>query len=1132
MYKFYAEPFSLRRTLSRVRWLWGVMIFLVFFSRTYAQSQNLTVDLHDASLKEVMNTVKKQSGYSFLYQDDLIANYGRRDFHIDTNRIEAVMKVILSGTNLTYELEDNVIVLKREINRITTGTPVNVLTARGIIRDETGETLPGVSVVVKGTTRGTVSDHDGVYAIDIREDDILVFSFIGYMLVETPVDGRTTIDVVMQQEVSKLREVVVTGYQDVNKESFTGRAVTISGEDLIKTNPVNVFQSIQAYDPSFRIIENNLIGSNPNRLPDVNVRGATGLPSGLGQVDRSNLATNPNQPTFILDGFEVSMQTVYDMDINRIESVTLLKDAAATAIYGSRAANGVLVIKTKTPKEGALQVSYNYQLTASTPDLTVYDVLNAQEKLNYEYLAGVYDAVKNNQAMTQQEYDELYYQKKRLVLSGVDSYWLSEPVETSFGHKNSLTIEGGAKSIRYGVTAQMQTLPGVMKGSERTRYAGDMYLSYNLHDKFLFKNTLSVSQVSSKESPYGSFEDYVKMNPYYPKYDENGNVLRKLDEWTRVYTDAVTGSSNLRTQDAVLNPAYEATLSSFDKSRYTQLINSFSTNWNIREGLMLKGVISITRYLGTQDIYSSPLSNKFYYYSTSDYSKRGEYTFSQTDQTIVDGNLILSYNKQINRHMINASIGGNLKDNTSSQKSFTARGFTNDRFDNISFASSYYDNDSPQGLDEVDRLVGSIVAVNYSFDNRFLLDLSARLDGSSKFGTDKKYAPFWAAGIGWNLHHEKFLASVPAINQLRITATTGLTGGVSFPPYLGKTTYQYYNDWYSTGVGATTLGYGNNDLKWQRTQNYELGMNAIALDRRITISGSYYNRITHDLIADIATPPSVGFDSYKDNLGEMENKGYEFGIRVDVLRRREWTLTLNANMTHNRNTLKSIASSLQKYNADADAEQQTDEYRSVPLLRFYEGRSLETIYAVPSRGIDPENGREIYVKQDGTLTYTYDVRDVAPVGDKTPTLYGTLGGTLSYKNWMLFLTFYTNMGGDQFNQTLIDRVENANPRYNVDQRVLDQRWKKPGDHTFFKNIADTNPTMASSRFVQSNNYLELKTASLTYDAPASWKNRLRMQMLRIVLTANDPWRWSSVKMERGIDYPFARTFTLSVQTRF
>jgi len=1130
MNKRYAEPLS-RRMPGRARWLLNAVLLMTFCATAYAQHQKFTVDLHDASLKEVMSAIKKQSGYSFLYQDDLVANYGRRDFHIDTNRIDAVMNVILSGTNLTYEVDDNVIVLRRDSKKPAINTPL-LITTRGVIKDAAGQSLPGVSVVVKGTQRGTVSDHEGVYAIDVREDDVLVFSFIGFALVEMPVDGRTTLDIVMQEEISKLTEVVVTGYQDVRKESFTGRAVTISGEELIKVNPVNVFQSIQAYDPSFRIIDNNLVGSNPNRLPDVNVRGATGLPSGINQVDRGNLSTNPNLPTFILDGFEVSMQTVYDMDINRIESVTLLKDAAATAIYGSRAANGVLVIKTKTPKDGALRFSYNYQLTASTPDLSVYNVLNAKEKLDYEYLAGVYDAAKNDNALNQQQYDELYYQKKRLVLSGVDSYWLSEPVKTSVGHKNSLTIEGGAKTIRYGITAQMQTMPGVMKGSTRNRYAGDVYLSYNLNDKFLFKNTLSVSQVSGRESPYGSFEDYVKVNPYYPKYDENGNMLRKLDEWTRVYTDGTTGSTHNTAIDAVLNPAYEATLSSFDKSKYTQFINSFSTNWNIADGLMMKGVLSLTRYMGTQDTYSSPLSNRFYYYSSKDYNKRGSYDFSQNDMTTMDGNVILSYNKQVDRHMVNASIGANLKENKSSEKSFRARGFTNDRFDNISFANSYYDNDSPDGLDQVDRLVGSIVAVNYSFDNRFLMDLSARLDGSSKFGTDKKYAPFWAAGVGWNLHHEQFLASVPAIDQLRITATTGLTGGVSFPPYLGKTTYEYYKDWYSTGVGATTLGYGNDNLKWQRTQNYELGLNAIALQRRITFSGAYYTRITHDLIADISTPPSLGFDSYKDNLGEMENKGYEIGLRLDVLRRPDWTVSLTTNLTHNQNKIRSISSSLQKYNADADGQQQQDGYKSVPLLRFYEGQSLETIYAVPSRGIDPENGREIYVKRDGTPTYNYDVRDIVPVGNKTPTLYGTFGGSVSYKNLMLFLNFYTSFGGDQYNQTLIDRVENANPRYNVDQRVLDQRWKKPGDHTFFKNIADTNPTWASSRFVQSNNYVELKTASLTYDAPSVWKSKLRMQMLRLVLTANDPWRWSSVKMERGIDYPFARTCTLSVQTRF
>jgi TonB-linked SusC/RagA family outer membrane protein len=1134
MTKNYLTHLILERCLSW-RPSFGRLLFVVILSTasfsSYAQKEKFVVNLQDASLKEVMRAIKDQSGYSFLYQDDLIAGYARRDFHIDTNGIDAVMKVILSGTHLTYEVEDGVVVLKPESKNVNAKSALAIV-VKGVVKDPEGEALPGVNLLVKGTTRGTVTDNEGRYTITVEGEDVLIFSFIGFVTTEIPVNNQTIIDVVMKEDIGTLKEVVITGYQEIEKESFTGRSVTVSGEDLKRTNPVNVFQSIQSFDPSFRIIENNLAGSNPNRLPDITVRGSTGLPSGANALDRNNLATNPNLPTFILDGFEVSLQTVYDLDINRVASITLLKDAAATAIYGSRAANGVVVIVTKIPANGKLMVSYNYELTVSTPDLTPYNVLNAQEKLEYEYLAGVYDADRNGQAMTQDEYDELYYSKKRLVLTGVDSYWLSEPVETVFGHKNSVSVEGGAQTIRYGLTAFHQSLPGVMKESGRKRIGSDVYLSYNLKDKFLFRNTLSVAQVTGQESPYGSFSDYVKMNPYYPKRDEDGKIVRVLDEWAYLYNDEASGQNGIKGTDNVLNPLYNASLSSFNKSKYTQIINSFSTSWNITEGLLLKGLIGVTRYVGTQDIFDSPLSNTFYYYSTKDLNKRGRYYFGQTDQTSIDGNVLLSYNKAITNHVINASFAANLKGNTSTTKSFSARGFTNDRFDNISFANSYEENDSPYGLDETDRLVGALMAINYSFSDKYLLDLSGRIDGSSKFGSDQKYAPFWAAGIGWNLHKEKFITAIPFINQFRITASTGLTGGVSFPPYLGKTTYEYNNDWYSTGVGAISMGYGNDDLQWQRTQNFDLGVDLAAFDRRVTLTSTYYYKLTHDLIADIAVPPSLGFSSYKDNLGEMENKGFEIGLKLDVVRSQKWNVNLKANFTHNENKIKNIANSLSKYNDEADKLQEEEGYRSVPLLRYEEGMSMESIYAVPSLGIDPENGKEIYVKKDGTLTYEYDVKDITVVGNRAPTLYGFFGGTVTYKNFMLFLNFYTGFGGDQYNQTLVDRVENADPRYNVDQRVLDQRWKKPGDVTFYKDIADLGSTRTTSRFVQPDNVVELKTVSLTYDAPAALESKLRMQMLRFVVTMNDAWRWSAVEMERGIDNPFARYITFSVQTRF
>jgi TonB-linked SusC/RagA family outer membrane protein len=1117
------------RLIGKRRILFAILFVSSFLG--YAQNQNASfvIDMRDASLKEVMKAIRKQSGYSFLYQDDLIANFRRRDFHIDTNGIDAVMQVLLSGTSLTYEVEDNVIVIKKEA-KISRSHQIEIIKVTGLVTEAgTGLPLPGVTVFVKGSNRGTSTDAEGRYSLDAGDSEVLVFSFIGLTTVEVAVNGQSVIDVVLQENIEELGEVVVTGYQQINKESFTGRVATVSGEELRKFNPTNIFQGIQAYDPSFRIVENNLLGSDPNHLPEFNVRGSTALPNGTAGVDRNNLRSNPNLPIFILDGFEVPMQTVYDMDVNRIESINLLKDAAATAVYGSRAANGVMVITTRTPAEGKLRFSYTYDMTVSAPDLSVYDVLNGREKLEYERLAGLYDADSkiNWNALNQDDYDVLYYQKKKLVEMGVDSYWLSEPVETVVGHKNSLMIEGGSESIRYGITAQFQTDPGVMKGSERNRYGADVYLSYNLNNNVIFRNQLSVSEVASQESKYGSFAGYARMNPYYPKRDADGKILRVLDEWVRR-----TDGAGTRTTESTMNPLYDASLSSFNKTKYDQVSNNFSINYRIIDGLLLKGQVAIIKRKQVHDNFISPLANRYYFYSGSDLKNRGDYFFDETDQTSFDSQATLSYLKTVGNHTVNATLGANILDKTTDIKEIKARGFTNDRFDNIGFANSYYENDSPVGFASTERLVGSFMSVNYSYKDKYLIDVTGRLDGSSAFGTDNKVAPFWAAGLGWNLHHEKFMTSISSINQLRITANTGMTGSVQFPPYLANTTYQYYREWYSTGVGAEYLSYGNEALTWQRTNNYDINADVVLFDNRFTISPSYYVKLTEDMIADISVAPSLGFSSYTDNLGQIENKGYELDVALVVLRKRDWNISLTAALRHNTNKLKKISNKLKGYNDKADDQQSETEYQGIPLLRFHEGQSLQTIYAVRSLGIDPENGKEIFVKRDGSLTYDYDILDIVPAGDETHKLYGFFGANVSYKNFQLYLSVYTHTGGDLYNTTLIERVENADPRFNVDQRVLDDRWKNPGDETFYKDIADVNPTRASSRFIQPNKVLELKTAQLSYDAPSKIYSKLRMQQLRLSLTMNDAWRWSAIKMERGIDYPFERSFTFSLLTRF
>lgn len=1001
---------------------------------------------------------------------------------------------------------------------------------RGQVTQEDGVPIPGVIVVVKGTRKGVQTDENGRFELKEAPDNaVLVFSYVGFKTQEIKPGKRTSINVTMLTDMQSLKDVVVNGYQDIKKDNFTGSAVTITGEELKRFNPQNILASIQSFDPSFKIVENNLAGSNPNTLPNINVRGTTALPSGSAgqQLSRNQLSSITNLPLFVIDGYPVGVQSIYDLDPSRIAAVTLLKDAAATAVYGSRAANGVLVITTRPPKEGKLSLYYNYELNVNTPDLTAYRLLDGAQKLEYERLAGVYES---SDADDPDNLQMQYYAKRRNVLAGVNTYWLSQPLGTDLGHKHAISLEGGSQSFKYIIDGRYQTNAGVMKGSGRDRYSLSTNLQYNLKDnKVLFRNQFTVSQIHGRESPYGEFSNYVRMNPYYPKTDSAGNLLREVDNW-KFRDAAASGEIKLNT---VLNPMYEATIGSFNKSEYLEFIDAFSAEYNINPALRLRSEISLTKRRSTADIFVSPLSNDFFDKTGDDLKDRGTYTFSDRDEMQLDGNLVLNYNKGAGKHFFNSSLGINVQDSKSALKVFKAQGFTNDRFTDITFARSYEKDKAPTGETYEERLAGAFGSVNYAYENRFLMDATLRVDGSSKFGADARMAPFWSFGLGWNVHNENFLRNT-IISQLKLRATTGLTGEVSFPAYLSNTTYEYYTgDWYSTGVGAHFMAYGNQDLKWQRTRNYDAGMELGLLHDRVYFAPRYYYKLTKDLLADINVAPSTGFYQYKENLGEMVNKGYEFNLRINVLRRRELSVNVNANMVHNTNVITKISNALKAYNDDIDKQQsENPDLRSVALLRYKEGQSMNTIYAVKSLGIDPENGKEIFLNPDGTKTYEYNVKNTVPVGDQTPKLEGFFGGNVIYRNFMLEVSFYTKFGGDYYNQTLLDRVENADPRYNVDARVLSDRWKQPGDIVFYKDISDQRATQASSRFVQQENRLEFKSLYFSYEAPAALYERLKMKSLRLSLNMNDIGYWSTIQAERGIDYPFARSFTFSLQTRF
>ncbi|SDJ34849.1 TonB-linked outer membrane protein, SusC/RagA family [Pedobacter sp. ok626] len=1101
-------------------------------------SQTVTISRKNATLETILKDIKQQTGYLFFYTGKVKASDQRLNVELKNVPLDEALKVCLQNDNLNFTIVNKTIVLSPKgpdtrpgVNEMTT----ILLSVTGRVFDkETNQSIPGVNVSVKGAAaRRAQTGENGGFKIEAQPGEILVFSYIGYKAKEVKVTDTKALTVLLESEVNAMKDVVITGYQSIKKDNYTGNAVIIKGDELKRLNPQNLLKSIQSFDPSFRLLDNNLLGADPNALPKINVRGSTALPSITDDaLDRNNLASSYNLPVFIMDGFEVSLQKVTDLDINRIESITLLKDAAATAIYGSRAANGVMVITTKAPVSGKLQLSYNYELNVTAPDLSGYHVLNASQKLEYERLAGLYKTGNNNVG-TQQDLDLQYYDKLKNVVAGVNTYWLSQPLRNTYGQKHSIYAQGGDSSFRYGVDLRYETNPGVMKGSGRDQYSAGLSFNYNPSRKLLFKNEITITQVNAENSKYGNFSTYVNMNPYYPIKDASGNLIQEIANWE---IDTHDNSNQQQYQKLrVYNPLYEATLGNFDKNSYIEIIDAFSADWRITNDLRLKGLLSLNKTKSTADRFVSPYSSSFIQGPVDEIQNRGSYDYSSEDMLAIDGNLTLQYNKQVADHSVNLVAGANVTSSENDRKAFQARGFTNDRFTNIGFARTYTPDAAPNGSINVKRLVGSFISGNYSFKNRYLLDASFRLDGSSAFGADKRFAPFWALGAGWNIHNEEFMSSFEAISKLKLVASTGLTGSVSFPAYLSKSIYSYQtSNWYSTGIGAVVNGYGNEDLQWQKTTTYDVGLDIGLFKDRFLLTPRYYYKLTKGLLTDINIAPSTGFSTYKANLGDMGNKGFELFLTWNAFRTNDWNINVIGNMAHNTNKIVKIANSLKAYNKSIDDFQTNPDNKAAatPLLRYNEGQSLYTIYAVKSLGIDPENGKEIYVKLDGSRTYDYDVKDTQPVGDEAPKVDGNFGSNITYKQFMLSFSFFYSLGADRYNQTLVDRIENANPRFNVDSRALEQRWKKPGDITMYKNIADLADTRATSRFVQKENLLELRSVYLSYDLKKAAARKIGFQGLRAAITANDIFRSSTIEQERGITYPFQRSLTCSLLATF
>ena len=991
-----------------------------------------------------------------------------------------------------------------------------------VIEKLSKEPMVGVTIRLDGHSTGVITDINGCYVLTLPEKGgLVIYSYIGFETRKIKVTSRQKVDVQMVEATESIQEVIVTGYNSIQKESFTGNITKIEKEDLLKVNPNNLISAIQTFDPSFRIQENLAAGSDPNSLPQFVLRGQTGIgETTLGQtstssISREVLSGNSNLPIFILDGFEVDVEKIYDLDMNSIHSINILKDAAATAMYGSRAANGVIVIERRAPEAGKFRVQYSGVLSAELPDLSSYNLMNAREKLETERLAGLYDS--NTPEID--PYTNGYYQRLNNVLTGVDTYWLSQGLRTALNHKHSVFIDGGENDVRWGVELGFRGTEGVMKHSSRKNANAAFYVDYRIGG-LQIKNKVTYTYNKSTDVPFNSFSDYSHLLPYMRLYDENGDYVRRLEKF-----DGASGTQ--------VNPLYEINFyNSFDHSGYDEVTDDLSLNWRITDGLRLRGQFSVLMRNSTGDLYKDPASAS---YSASTGNINGEKTESTQKRTVIDGSLSLMYNNTFKGHNLNICLSSNMRQTQSTASETRYRGFPGGDLVSSNYAAEVYG--KPSSSDNTTRLVGALLTSNYTYNNIYLADLTGRIDGSSEFGSDKRWSMFWSTGAGINIHNYDFMKSNELFSMLKFRASYGLTGKTNFSLYSAKDMYQLQTDsWYPTGYGVFLYQMGNPNLKWERKYTLDYGVEIGLWHDKIYLKASAYDERTIDLITDYTIPSSTGFTSYKENMGKVKNTGVELELRARLYSDRNWLFQLYGSFARNKNTIIEISQAMRDYNKRVEElfsgynpESSSDSKYAKTYLKYYEGASLTSIYGMKSLGISPTNGKEIYLRRNGDVTDVWSADEWTIIGDTAPKGQGSFGYTLSYKQLSMFASFLYTFGGDAYNNTLVSYVENADIKNdNVDKRVLLDRWQKPGDITTMKDIRDRNVTTgASSRFVQKNNTLQWSSLTMSYNFRPEQLKKLHLSGLRLSFTMNDLFYWSTIRQERGLDYPYSRSFNLT-----
>ena len=1065
------------RTKMKTLLLLGVLLFGFTVS---AQSQKVSLDFKNERVEKVLASIKSQTGMSLVFSDQLVDVNRKVTMQLKDVTLKEALTRLLSGTNLTFEIRNNKIYFIEKKAVSQPGSRKKRVT--GVVKDVMGEPLIGANVVEKGrSTNGVITDFNGKFTLEVDESASLVVSYIGYLAQDIPTKGKGDFHIILKEDTNTLDEVVVTGYGDFKKATYTGSASVLTTEKLEALPVVSVGQMIESNIPGISVVAGT--SSQPGAKTTLRVRGVASM----------NAST---EPLYVLDGVPIpsydlsnftsmseagGMGFIETLNPADIESITVLKDAASASLYGAKGANGVVLITTKKGKEGKLRVNMAAKYGITDFAYTYRPLMGGEERreLIHEGLVN-FQLDKGVSEQEAQQYADANIDQYAKRLPQGYSDWESALFKTGYQQDYNLSASAGNQNSSFIGSLGYTKQTGVSLNSEMERFTGRVDAS-NKYKKVEFGMNASFSWTKNVHLPEGKFygsaiyASKVNLTPSTPIYNEDG-----------------TYASGYRENNGY-NPILEAEVNDY-YARTVRAMGTAKIAYNVWDNLKVSSVFTVDYSLTKDFFFQSPEGR-----DGATYQGRGR--MQMTDRMRYTSQNNLTYSKTFGKHSVSAVAAFEVMKYDYEDLYAAKKTYGQDI--NTSLGNAADPIDADQKLQE-DALMSYVASVNYSYDDKYYASFSFRRDGSSRLSPDTRWGNFWSLSASWRLSQERFMQPLKSVlSDLKLRASYGVNGNLPSSYYGYQSTYTT-GAFYSGKPSPWESTLGNEELTWEKNYALNLGLD-IGLFSRVNVSLDWYTRTTKDLLMSKQLNSISGFSSLLTNVGQMRNTGVELEVRSNNIKTKDFSWTTAFNLSHNKNKILKLAD----------------------LPWFVDGRYVRkegypfnTIYLREYAGVDPETGSALYYdnQQDENGNYTKNkVTDPGqaspiPLKDITPTISGGFMNTFNYKFIDLSFNLSYSFGGysyDNASYILQDDGYSVISNKSTEQR---RRWQKPGDITDVPRFVYGNKkggNYNSSRAIHSTDHIRLKSLILGLNAPKAWLQKLGIGNARIYFSGTNLLTWAA-----------------------